>query len=378
MTAFAILVLFLLPVYGFVVLVAGETDQEPASNPFHPAALWLIAAAGAVCFTYACTALAESGLTGLFALAVLSVLVPWMFRSVLRNRRHAVAISLLSNPLARFIRRCSGKTFEPRRQRSDWEEAVKEVTENQTDAEEKALISGIIRLGSTEVWDIMKPRADIAGVDASIGFDELKAHIRSQRYSRLPVYQKQLDRIRGVLYIKDLIPHLGNDRDFAWQRQIQRPFFVPGMKPIDTLLDEFRQRRTHLALVADEYGAVSGLVALEDVLEEVLGEINDEQDEEVWIYSRPDPDTFIFDGKTLINDFVRIAGLPLDVFDSLDMENTSLGGLLTETAGCVPPAGSQYELQGLRFTVEASDGRRVISVKVETKPEEKHEAASED
>jgi CBS domain containing-hemolysin-like protein len=130
--------------------------------------------------------------------------------------------------------------------------------------------------------------------------------------------------------------------------------------------------------VADEYGAVSGLVTLEDVLEEVLGEINDEQDEDVWIYSRPAPDTFIFDGKTLINDFVRIAGLPIDLFDSLDMENTTLGGLLTETAGCVPPAGSQYELQGLRFTVETSDGRRVISVKVETEPEEKHEAEFED
>lgn len=376
MTAFAILLAFLLPVYGFVVLIAGGTAKDPAPKPFHPFALWLLTAAGALLFAYACGAIAATR-GGLFFLPVLAVLVPLVFRAVLQNRNHPLAGSLLNNHLARFIRRCSGKAFEPRRQRSDWEEAVKEVTENQTDAEEKALISGIIRLSSTEVWDIMKPRADIAGVDASIGFDELKAHIRSQRYSRLPVYQKQLDRIRGVLYIKDLIPHLGNGRDFAWQRQIQRPFFVPGMKPIDALLDEFRQRRTHLALVADEYGAVSGLVTLEDVLEEVLGEINDEQDEEVWIYSRPGPDTFIFDGKTLINDFVRIAGLPLDVFDSLDMENTSLGGLLTETAGCVPAPGSQYELQGLRFTVEASDGRRVISVKVETKPEEKHEAETE-
>lgn len=376
MTALLILVFFLLPVYGLLVLIAGKTEQETTLKSFHPAALWLLTAAGALLFTYALNRLAGS-VSGSLLIAFLAVLVPVLFRVVLQNRRNSLVAGFLKNPLATFIIRCSGKAFEPRRQRSDWEQAVKEVTEKQTDAEEKALISGIIRLGSTEVWDIMKPRADIAGVEASIGFDELKARIRSQRYSRLPVYQKQLDRIKGVLYIKDLIPHLDHPGDFAWQCQIQRPFFVPGMKPIDALLDEFRQRRTHLALVADEYGAVSGLVTLEDVLEEVLGEINDEQDEDVWIYSRPGPDTFIFDGKTLINDFVRIAGQPIDVFDSLDMENTSLGGLLTETAGCVPAAGSQYELQGLRFTVEASDGRRVISVKVETKPEEKPDVETE-
>ena len=375
MTTLFMLIAFLLPVYGLLVLVAGKTEPDQAWKPFHPAALWMLTAAGALLFAYASNRLAGS-VPGYVFLALFGVLVPFLFRYVLRHRRNSLVVGFLNNPLATFILRCSGKAFEPRRQRSDWEQAVKEVTEKQTDAEEKALISGIIRLGSTEVWDIMKPRADIAGVEASIGFDELKAHIRSQRYSRLPVYHKHLDRIRGVLYIKDLIPHLDLAGDFAWQRQIQRPFFVPGMKPIDALLDEFRQRRTHLALVADESGAVSGLVTLEDVLEDVLGEINDEQDEDVWIYSRPGPDTFIFDGKTLINDFVRIAGLPLDVFDSLDMENTSLGGLLTETAGCVPAAGSQYELQGLRFTVEASDGRRVISVKVETKPEDKHDAAT--
>jgi putative hemolysin len=376
MTALLILVSFLLPVYGLLVLIAGKTEQDIAPKPYHPAALWLLTVAGALLFAYAGNRLTAS-VSGRLLLVFFAVLVPVLFRFVLQNRRHALVAGLLKNPLATFIVRCSGKVFEPRRQRSDWEQAVKEVTEKQTDAEEKALISGIIRLGSTEVWDIMKPRADIAGVEASIGFDELKARIRSQRYRRLPVYQKQLDRIKGVLYIKDLIPHLDHPGDFAWQHQIQRPFFVPGMKPIDSLLDEFRQRRTHLALVADEYGAVSGLVTLEDVLEEVLGEINDEQDEDVWIYSRPGPDTFIFDGKTLINDFVRIAGQPIDVFDSLDMENTSLGGLLTETAGCVPAAGSQYELQGLRFTVEASDGRRVISVKVETKPEEKPDVETE-
>ena len=376
MTVLLSLVFFLLPVYGLLVLIAGKAEQDTALKPFHPAALWLLTATGALLFTYAGKQLGES-VSGRLLFVFFALLVPVLLRFVLLGRFHTPVAGVLKNPFATFIIRCSGKSFEPRRQRSDWEEAVKEVTEKQTDAEEKALISGIIRLGSTEVWDIMKPRADIAGVEVSIGFDELKARIRSQRYSRLPVYQKQLDRIRGVLYIKDLIPHLDHAGDFAWQRQIQRPFFVPGMKPIDALLDEFRQRRTHLALVADEYGAVSGLVTLEDVLEEVLGEINDEQDEDVWIYSRPGPDTFIFDGKTLINDFVRIAGLPLDVFDSLDMENTSLGGLLTETAGCVPAAGSQYELQGLRFTVEASDGRRVISVKVETKPEEKHDAPTE-
>lgn len=376
MTALLFLVTLLLPVYGLLVLIAGKTDQEIAFKPYHPAALWLLTAAGALLFAYAGNRLSAS-VGGLLLWVFLAFGVPVLFRFVLQNRRHPLVTGFLENPLATFFLRCSGKAFAPRRQRSDWEQAVKEVTEKQTDAEEKALISGIIRLGTTEVWDIMKPRADIAGVEASIGFDELKARIRSQRYSRLPVYQKQLDRIKGVLYIKDLIPHLDHAGDFAWQHQIQRPFFVPGMKPIDALLDEFRQRRTHLALVADEYGAVSGLVTLEDVLEEVLGEINDEQDEDVWIYSRTGPDTFIFDGKTLINDFVRIAGLPLDVFDSLGIENTSLGGLLTETAGCVPPAGSQYELQGLRFTVESSDGRRVISVKVETKPEEKHDAATE-
>ncbi|MFN7299973.1 MAG: hemolysin family protein [Bacteroidota bacterium] len=376
MTALLILVSFLLPVYGLLVLIAGKAGQDSGIKPFHPVALWLLTVAGALLFTFGCNQLSGT-IGGCVFIAVVALVVPVVFRLVLQNRQHVIAMGFLKNPLSTFILRCSGKAFEPRRQRSDWEQAVKEVTEKQTDAEEKALISGIIRLGSTEVWDIMKPRTDIAGVEASIGFDELKIRIRSQRYSRLPVYQKQLDRIKGVLYIKDLIPHLDHAGDFAWQHQIQRPFFVPGMKPIDALLDEFRERRTHLALVADEYGSVSGLVTLEDVLEEVLGEINDEQDEDVWIYSRPGPDTFIFDGKTLINDFVRIAGLPLDVFDSLDMENTSLGGLLTETAGCVPAAGSQYELQGLRFTVEASDGRRVISVKVETKPEEKHDAPTE-
>jgi CBS domain containing-hemolysin-like protein len=377
MHALLILLSFLLPVYGLLVLVAGRTEPDPRSRPFHPVALWLLALAGALSFSYAISQLQDSELFWI-VVPVSAFLIPVLFRRLLEKGIQSLPPGFFNNPLARFLHRCSGNAFEPRRQRSDWEQAVKEVTENQSDAEEKALISGIIRLGSTEVWDIMKPRADIAGVEAGIGFDELKSRIRSQRYSRLPVYQKQLDQIRGVLYIKDLIPHLGKDNGFAWQKQIQRPFFVPGMKPIDALLDEFRQRRTHLALVADEYGAVSGLVTLEDVLEEVLGEINDEQDEDVWIYSRPAPDTFIFDGKTLINDFVRIAGLPIDLFDSLDMENTTLGGLLTETAGCVPPAGSQYELQGLRFTVETSDGRRVISVKVETEPEEKHEAERED
>lgn len=376
MTGLVVLFSLLLPLYGFIVLVAGKSEQEVPAKPFHPITLWVLTAAGAFLFALACRELTAS-LTGTIWLILAALPVPYLFRAVLYERKQPFARWMLNNQLAAFLRRCSGKAFEPRRQRSDWEQAVKEVTENQTDAEEKALISGIIRLGSTEVWDIMKPRADIAAIDAESGFDELKSRIRSQRYSRLPVYHRQLDRIKGVLYIKDLIPHLDAPADFDWQQHIQRPFFVPGMKPIDALLDEFRQRRTHLALVADEYGSVSGLVTLEDVLEEVLGEINDEQDEEVWIYSRPEADTFIFDGKTLINDFVRIAGLPLDVFDSLDMENTSLGGLLTETAGCVPPAGSQYTLQDLRFTVEASDGRRVISVKVETRPADKNDDEAE-
>lgn len=366
----AILGSFLLPLYGFLALIAGRPHEEPVAKPFPRAFLWVISALGSFLFVFSCSRLAGS-VTGIVFLLAWAGVVPWVIREVLRNRRQHLVMGVFDNLFAIFIRRFSGKSFEPRRQRSDWEQAIKEVTESQSDAEEKALISGIIRLGSTEVWDIMKPRADIIGVDHAIGFDELRTYIRRQRYSRLPVYQSQLDRIRGILYIKDLIPHLEHGDDFAWQKEIQRAFFVPGMKPIDALLDEFRQRRTHLALVADEYGAISGLVTLEDVLEEVLGEINDEQDEEVWIYSRPEPDTFIFDGKTLINDFVRIAGLPLDVFDSLDMENTSLGGLLTETAGCVPVSGSRYDLQGLRFTVESSDGRRVISVKVETKPDEK-------
>jgi putative hemolysin len=247
--------------------------------------------------------------------------------------------------------------------------AIELATGDNPNQEERDLLKGIVNFGSIQVKQIMRPRIDIAAVEVDTPFHVLLERIRELKFSRIPVYEKTLDQVAGILYIKDLLPHIDQADDFSWRHLVREPFFVPENKKIDDLLAEFRERRIHMAMVVDEFGGTCGLVTMEDVLEEIMGEINDELDEESISYSRLDDHTFVFEGKTLINDFLRITNFPRDYFEEMDVGNTTLGGLITEHLGYVPGKGENVALNRIRFTVEAADARRVIRLKVEILPE---------
>lgn len=232
--------------------------------------------------------------------------------------------------------------------------------------EEERLLKGIVKFSRTEVCEIMTPRLDVVAISNQSGYKKLLAVIQETGLSRIPVYEESFDVVKGIMYVKDLLPYLDESDAFDWQKLIREPYFVPESKKIDDLLGEFQQKKIHMALIIDEYGGVSGVVTLEDILEEIVGEINDESDENVPNFQRIDEKTYLFEGKTLLNDFYRILNEEEDYFDQLKGDADSLAGLILENKGEMPAKGENIILGKYNFGIKSVDNRRIkqIIVKV--------------
>ncbi|PSR57409.1 gliding motility-associated protein GldE [Adhaeribacter arboris] len=245
------------------------------------------------------------------------------------------------------------------------QQAIEEASTSETTHEEKELLKGIINFGSLTVKQIMRSRMDIVAFDITQKLDEILSLINQYEYSRIPVYNGSIDQIEGILYVKDLLPHLDAEPDFVWQTLIRPPYFVPEIKKVDDLLKDFQERHVHMAIVVDEYGGTSGLLTFEDVIEEVVGDIKDEFDEEDEIvYSQIDENTYIFEGKTSLADFCRIIGSSTDVFEPVRGKNESIGGLMIELFSKIPLAGEDTEFDKFKFVIESADNKHVKLVKV--------------
>ncbi len=231
--------------------------------------------------------------------------------------------------------------------------------------DEHRILKGIVRFGETSVKQVMKARVDVIAIDNNISYSELIETILSCGHSRIPVIEESFDKIVGLLYVKDLLPHLNEKESFDWQKLIRPPFFIPENKKLDDLLKEFQEKKIHLAIVVDEYGGTSGIITLEDVLEEIVGDISDEFDEEDISYSKLDDNNYIFEGKTALTDVQKILDIEDDsFFEEVQKDVDTLAGLVIELAGKIPLKGEKVNFKNYSFIVEASDKRRVKRVKL--------------
>ncbi|MBR7182558.1 MAG: gliding motility-associated protein GldE [Alistipes sp.] len=235
-----------------------------------------------------------------------------------------------------------------------------------TSSEEQKILSGIVNFASREVEEIMRPRMDIVAVEQTMSFEEVKQIITSSGYSRLPVYAESIDNIKGTLFVKDLIKHANRGDDFGWQSLIRDPYIVPMHKQITSLLEDFRSDKVHMAIVVDEYGATQGLLTLEDILEEVVGEISDESDTDESFYERIDNNTYIFDGKTHIVDMLRVLQLDDELFEDVQGRAETIAGLMLEIKRNFLKKGEQLSSHNIRFVVVAIEGHRIDKIKVIT------------
>lgn len=230
--------------------------------------------------------------------------------------------------------------------------------------EEKRILKGIVSFGNIDVRQVIKPRNDVVAFSLEMKFSDVKNKIRESGYSRVPVYKDSLDNIKGVLHIKDLISYLDNNDTFLWSDYIRPTYFIPESKKINDLLQEFRQRKIHMAIVVDEFGGTSGIVTLEDVLEEIVGELRDEFDDEEPSYSKLDDNNYIFEAKILLNDMCRIIDMERSFFDDIEGNIDTLAGLLLELNGTIPQKGHVINYRNISFIIESADKRRIKRVKV--------------
>lgn len=239
--------------------------------------------------------------------------------------------------------------------------------------EEKEMLEGILKFGDKTVEEIMTPRVDITDIDIDSSFSEVMEIVITSGYSRLPVYEETQDNIKGVLYSRDLLPYIGKElEDFNWQSLIREPYFVPESRMIDDLLEDFRKLKIHLAIVVDEYGGTQGIVTLEDVLEEIVGDINDEYDDEEVNYKRLPDDTFIFDGKTLLSDFFKITELNEEDYAKITEDAETLAGMLLSLKGDFPKEKEPLVYGRCRFLILDIENHRIASVRVKVMPDEQH------
>lgn len=238
------------------------------------------------------------------------------------------------------------------------------TSDNEGDEQEQRILEGIVKFGNTDVKQIMTPRVDVTSFDIELNFKEVLSGIAESGFSRIPVFQDTFDQIKGVLYAKDLIKHLDENNDFVWQPLIRQVFFVPENRKIDDLLRDFQNRKMHMAVVVDEYGGSSGIVTLEDVLEEIIGDITDEFDEDEIRHHRIDDQTVVFDGKTPLIDVYRILDIDGEDFESNKGESDTLAGFLLELSGRIMRKNERITFGDYVFTVEGADKRRVKRVKV--------------
>ena len=229
--------------------------------------------------------------------------------------------------------------------------------------EEKKILKSIVEFGNIDVREIMKPRIDVVSLEKNVSFDQVLNLIVSSSYSRIPVYEDSFDNIHGVLYIKDLIPHISS-KNVDWNSICHEALFVPETKKINDLLKEFQEKKIHLAIVVDEYGGTSGIVTLEDVLEEIVGEINDEFDDDGNQYSKLDSDNFVFEAKISINDFLKVVEGETDYFDEIKGDADTIAGLIIERTGIIPKISEKVDFPPYTFFIESADERKINRVKV--------------
>lgn len=244
-----------------------------------------------------------------------------------------------------------------------------EMTDVQV-SDEKELLQGIVNFGGKTVEEVMTPRVDMADVDVEADYEKLVAYIVEQGYSRIPVYEGTADNIKGIIYIKDLLPYLKEGVDFEWQKLMRTPYFVPENKKIENLLEEFREQKIHMAIVVDEYGGTSGLVSMEDILEEIVGEITDEYDEEEQQYKRLDDTNYLFDAKILLNDFYRVTGIEESEFTKVNDAAETLAGLILEIKEEFPYPHERITYGRYQFIVLETSKRRIIKVKLTIRDEQ--------
>jgi len=283
--------------------------------------------------------------------------------------------SIVLSPLSTFLMGISN-VIERRIERKGYSLSVDElhqaleITSENTTMEEKDILRGIVNFGTLTVKQVMQSRMDLMAVDITMDFHELMDKINKSGYSRIPVYRETVDHIEGILYIKDLLDHIDKEEDFEWQKLIRNALFVPEYKKVDSLLKDFKNKRVHMAIVVDEYGGTSGLVTLEDLIEEIIGEINDEFDDiEDVSFRQIDANTFIFEGKVSLNDFCKRLEVEPQVFDEVRGENESLGGLLLELNAKLPKSGTKIVFDRFEFTVMAVDTKKIKKVKVVVQPD---------
>lgn len=248
--------------------------------------------------------------------------------------------------------------------------ALEITTGQETSHEQKEILRGIVNFSSITVRQIMRSRMDLTAFDIELDFHELMDKINKSGYSRVPVFRDTVDKIEGIVYIKDLLAHIDKNEHFKWQELIRSPYFVPESKKIDDLLQDFQEKRVHMAVVVNEYGETEGLVTLEDIIEEIVGDIRDEFDEEEIGFTKLDNHTYIFESKTLLTDFCKVLDLDFNTFDKVRGESESLGGLLLELFGRLPNASEEISFGAYVFRVVSADNKRIKKVRVTVQPPE--------
>lgn len=246
---------------------------------------------------------------------------------------------------------------------NDLSQAIELTSEEGEEFNDQMILKGIAKFGNTDARQIMTPRMDVLAIDIQTSFPELLQIILTAGYSRIPVYQDSLDQIKGVIYIKDLLPYLRYDSNFRWQVHLREVYYIPESKKIDDLLQDFQARKQHIAIVLDEYGGTHGIVTLEDVLEEIVGDIRDEFDHDEVSYSKIDDKNYIFEGKLLVKDFYRIIPVNEQDFEEQKGDSETLAGFILEIYGKLPKVGDIISFQHFDFTIEAMDKRRITQIK---------------
>lgn len=242
-------------------------------------------------------------------------------------------------------------------------QALELTSPDDTTTDEQKILEGIVSFGNTDTKQVMSPRIDVFALDITETFSEIYPKIVDKGYSRIPVFEDNIDHIVGVLFVKDLIPHI-HKKEFEWDKIIREPFFVPENKKLDDLLKDFQSMKSHLAIVVDEYGGTSGIVTLEDIIEEIVGDISDEFDDENINFSQIDEKNFIFEGKINLKDFYKITGLEEEPFEAKKGEAETLAGFILENLGHFPKKGQKIHFSSTFFVIEAVDKRRIKQIKV--------------
>ncbi len=239
--------------------------------------------------------------------------------------------------------------------------------------DDEKILKGIVKFGNIEAKEIMRPRIDIMAIDIKTPFKDVIPQIIESGYSRIPVFSGTFDKVQGILYVKDILPHYHKPNTFNWQSLLRPPYFVPETKRINDLLEEFQTKKIHLAIVIDEYGGTSGIITLEDILEEIVGEIPDEHDSEDISFEKIEDNIYIFEGKTLLNDFFKVMEIDSDPFEDVRGDSDTLAGLILELTGEIPGQGFSIDYKQFRFRILSADKRRIKKLRVEIRQYEDEE-----